>query len=142
MFGNILITIYLIFLIAYLALMGFAFYRVFIFCKNKDLKGYSKSMSYFVMVLIAVVLSISFILFIKHDWSYKIKNQSEGDNTEKENQITESENKEKEVELVKKEDSAKKIVKESGKITLKDLENNYNKKVLEFFGLDKFINLD
>ena len=65
---SILLTIYFLFLLVYAGFMAFAFYKVFLFAQNKELKGYSRRISLVVLILILSVVLISFIIIQRYQW--------------------------------------------------------------------------
>lgn len=65
---SILMTIYLIFLIIYSALMGFAVYKVFLFAKNKEFKGYSRRITLGFMISVLSVMLFSFLVTSRYHW--------------------------------------------------------------------------
>ena len=65
---SIFLTIYFLFLIVYGALLGFAVYKVFLFAKNKDLKGYSRRITLVFLIVVLSVVFISFLLIPRYHW--------------------------------------------------------------------------
>ena len=65
---SVLLTIYFLFLITYGALMWFAFDRVLLFARDKDLKGYCRRMSLTVLSLIVSIILVSFLFIKSYYW--------------------------------------------------------------------------
>jgi len=65
---SIFLTIYFLFLIVYGALLGFAVYKVFLFAKNRDLKGYSRRITLVFLIVVLSVVFISFLLIPRYHW--------------------------------------------------------------------------
>jgi len=120
--------------------MSFALYRVFIFCKNKDLAGYSKKISIIIMGVILAILIFTLIFSVPYNWDDSLGKWSKIIfSTEKSDNHTVNK-KEKNKEIQAKTISNKQLVKESNQLT--DLEKEYNKNVLKFLGLDRFIKIE
>lgn len=65
---SIMLTIYFFFLLGYAGFMAFAFYKVFLFAQNKDLKGYSRRISLIVLILVLAIVLITFIIIQRYQW--------------------------------------------------------------------------
>jgi len=65
---SIMLTIYFLFLTGYAAFMAFAFYKIFLFAQNKDLKGYSRRISLIVLILMLTVILITLIIIQGYQW--------------------------------------------------------------------------
>ena len=65
---SIMLTIYFIFLLVYAAFMGFAFYKVFLFAQNKDLKGYSRRISLVILMMMLFVILVTLIIIQGYQW--------------------------------------------------------------------------
>jgi len=63
MFFNVFLAIYLLFLLTYIGLVGFAFYRVHVFSQNKELAGYSKKISLAIISVIIAIMAFTVVLF-------------------------------------------------------------------------------
>ena len=71
---SILLTFYFLFLLTYGGILGFAVYRVFLFAKNRDLKGYSRRITLsFVMIVLFFIFS-SLIVIQRYDWNDSASN--------------------------------------------------------------------
>jgi len=68
MFGSLLLTIYFLFLLTYIAVMSFALYRVFIFGKNKALAGYSRKISITIIIISLIIIFSTFSFVARYDW--------------------------------------------------------------------------
>lgn len=68
MFNSLLLTIYILFLITYIIVMGFAVYRVYAFCQNKEFAGYSKKISLAIIVFSLLVILFSFGFINNYKW--------------------------------------------------------------------------
>ena len=66
---SIFLTIYFLFLIVYGALIGFAVYKVFLFAKNRAIKGYSRRITLVFMIVVLSVISISFLFIPRYHWN-------------------------------------------------------------------------
>jgi hypothetical protein len=69
---SIFLTIYFLFLIVYGALLGFAVYKVFLFAKNRDLKGHSRRITLVFLIIVLSVVFISFLLIPRYHWDDNI----------------------------------------------------------------------
>ena len=65
---SIMLTIYFLFLLAYAGFMAFAFYKVFLFAQNKDLKGYSRRISLVILMLALTVVLITLVIIQRYQW--------------------------------------------------------------------------
>jgi len=145
MFGSLLLTIYFLFLITYLSVIGFAVYRVFIFGKNKKLAGYSRKMSLAVVSVIAGIIFLTFLGIARYNWDDDLGTWIRivfPSTKEKKEEIVKKEKTEskKKIEESKKEERAQKT--DSGREEKPSLEKEYNKMVLKLFGLDRFIKIE
>ncbi len=66
---SFLLTIYVLFLLTYGAVMGFAVYKVFMFAKNKDLKGYSRKMTFAFLASVLIIFLISILIIRTYEWN-------------------------------------------------------------------------
>lgn len=66
---SFLLTIYILFLITYSAVIGFAVYKVFMFAKNKDLKGYSRRMTLAFLALVIFIFFVSLLVIRTYTWN-------------------------------------------------------------------------
>lgn len=66
---SLLLSIYVVFLLIYSAVLGFAVYKVFMFSKNKDLKGYSKRMTFAFLATVFFIIFITFLVIRSYDWN-------------------------------------------------------------------------
>jgi len=73
MFGSLLLTIYLLFLITFLGLMSFSVYRVFMFCKNKELAGYSRRITFVIIAISVFAIFFSFLWIGQYKWDDNLK---------------------------------------------------------------------
>jgi len=49
--------------------MAFAVYKVFLFAKNKDLKGYSRRISLIFTIVILSIVFITFLVIPRYQWN-------------------------------------------------------------------------
>jgi len=79
---SFLLSIYAIFLILYSVVMGFAVYKVFMFAKNTELKGYSRRMTLGFLITILFIFFVSLLIIRGYQWndgfSYYCKQLSPG----------------------------------------------------------------
>ncbi|MBI2448444.1 hypothetical protein HYV44_02715 [Candidatus Microgenomates bacterium] len=68
MFGSLFLTVYSLFLLTYIGLMGYALYRVWIFGNNKELLGKTRHVSLVVFVVIASIIIASIIIMSRYNW--------------------------------------------------------------------------
>lgn len=65
---SLLLTFYLLFLVTYFAIIGFAVYRVFLFAKNKQFKGYSRRATLGFIIIIFFIVFTSMIVIQRYNW--------------------------------------------------------------------------
>ena len=66
---SIFLTVYFLFLIVYSAIIGFAVYKVTLFAKNKDLKGYSRRITLVFLTIVLSVVALSFFIIPQYNWN-------------------------------------------------------------------------
>lgn len=66
---SFLLIVYILFLITYGAVIGFAVYKVFMFAKNKDLKGYSRKMTYVFLISVLFIFLVSILIIRSYVWN-------------------------------------------------------------------------
>lgn len=66
---SLLLSIYFVFLLIYSAIMSFAVYKVFMFAKNKDLKGYSRRMTFAFLTTVFFIIFVTFLVIRSYDWN-------------------------------------------------------------------------
>ena len=72
MFKSILLTIYGLFLITYIAVMLFAQFRVYMFSKNIRLRGYSRTMSVGVALVVVVAIGLTLYYIRQFYWDDRV----------------------------------------------------------------------
>lgn len=66
---SFLLSIYVIFLLLYAVVMGFAVYKVFMFAQNKDLKGYSRRMTIAFLIAVLFIFFVSLLIIRNYQWN-------------------------------------------------------------------------
>lgn len=66
---SLLLSIYVVFLLIYSTILGFAVYKVFMFAKNKDLKGYSRRMTFAFLTTVFFIFLVTLIVIRSYNWN-------------------------------------------------------------------------
>ena len=56
-------------MVTYGVVLGFAIYRVFLFAKNKDLKGVTRKVTLSFMIIVLFVILISLTIIKNYEWN-------------------------------------------------------------------------
>lgn len=132
---SILLTIYAVFLIAYLSLISFAFYRVLIFAQEKQLKGYSRRISLIVASIILCAILFNIAMIRQYRWDDNFSNLVGKHVFNKEDKVAVINSEKKPKEAPKEKEVQKKdSVSESDP---NDIQANYNRNILKIIGIVK-----